>query len=397
MIRFGCVADDYTGATDVASAVRRGGVRTTLTFGVPTTPPPDSDAAIVALKIRSAPAKQAARAAVDARMWLGDAPLFFKYCSTFDSTDAGNIGPVADALLEAVGSSFTIICPAAPQHGRTVFQGHLFVGDELLSESPMRHHPLNPMNDSNLVRLLARQTSGAVELVAHDVVRSGPTVLEKALNALAERGIRYAVVDAVSESDLTTIEAASRSLPLRTGAAGLAGAIAAALPDDDSGGRTTTLPTGPTVILAGSCSPATLSQIVHARTRIASHQLDPVNPSTAFEWLERNVGSEPVLAYSPEQRLIGYAAQVERIMGELARLAVHRGARRIVVAGGETSGAVIDSLGISQAVVGDELDPGVPWLLAGPDHTLALLLKSGNFGGPDFFLRAALEETCSSS
>jgi 3-dehydrotetronate 4-kinase len=265
VIPVGCVADDYTGATDAASALSRSGLRVELRFGAPraVTPVPDCDAAVVALRIRTVPADDAVRAAVDAARWLDPARLYHKVCSTFDSTDAGNIGPVADALRDAAGAPLALVCPAAPEHGRTVYMGHLFVGERLLSESGLRDHPLTPMRDPDLVRVLGRQTPHRVGLVTHDVIRSGPAAVAARLAELVRQGFRHAVADAVCDLDLETI-AAVREPALLVGAAGLARALGAAT------GRATPVrppdpPAGPAVILAGSCSPATLRQVSIAR------------------------------------------------------------------------------------------------------------------------------------
>jgi 3-dehydrotetronate 4-kinase len=401
----GCVADDYTGATDVASAFRRAGLRTALFFGEPrphwVLPP--CDVAVVALKIRNVPAAEAIRAARKAQTWLAAEQAYFKYCSTFDSTDAGNIGPVADALLDATGGQLTLVCPAAPEHTRTVYMGHLFVSDRLLSESAMRDHPLTPMRDPDLVRVLARQTSHPVELVPHDMVRQGPAAVGKALSTLIERGVRYAVTDAICRADLDCLAAAGRDLPLLTGAAGFAASVAALrapVRDTEPG---VALPAGPSVILAGSCSPATLSQVAHARQRLPAHRLDPLRTpdvggllAEAQACLDRHMGIEPVLIYASaaaSDRDSAYAAMIEQTIGLLARHAVAQGARRLVVAGGETSGAVVDAIGVESVVVGDELAMGVPWLVSISNRPLALVLKSGNFGAPDLLVRAVTDST----
>jgi 3-dehydrotetronate 4-kinase len=411
--RLGCVADDYTGGTDVASALRREGLRTLLLFGPPR---PDwaaagADAVVVALKSRNLPPSEAAAVSLAAQRWLldqGIGQLYFKYCSTFDSTDDGNIGPVADALLEAAGSGLTVVCPASPEHGRTVHQGHLFVGDRLLSESSMRHHPLTPMTDPDLVRVLARQTPHRVALVPSQVVRQGPGAVAAALERMRHQGVRYAVADAVTDDDLAAIAAACRDLPLVTGAAGLIRLLATTArenPTARSEGGTAgvgRLPGGPALILAGSSSAATLEQVAVARARFPAYRLDPAaNPDPgdllgkAVDWTGRQLEQGTAVVYAsalPGERgqvPAGAARAVELAMAELARDAVRRGVRRIVVAGGETSGAVVDGLGIDQVEVARDEDLGVPWVVTiGPDP-VALLLKSGNFGRPDLLVRAA--------
>lgn len=404
----GCIADDHTGGSDVAAALRRAGMRTVLRFGVPdgqTVPDsvPDCDAVVVALKTRSIPAPDAVAQTLAAQRWLvalGVPRFYFKYCSTFDSTDAGNIGPVADALLGVLDGrgGRTLICPASPEHGRTTYLGHLFVGDVLLSESPMRHHPLTPMTDSNLVRVLGRQTAHPVGLLPLTVVRRGPAFVQEHLAGL---DVRHVVADATEEADLLALARATGDWPLLTGGAGLAGAIArVAVPDAARAAETIPLPPGPGVILAGSCSAATLGQLDQALARFPGHRLDPAATpepaelaAVALEWLESNLGDGPVVLYSSapaEQRATGpgIAEVLEETLGLLARRAVELGVRRIAVAGGETSGAVTTALGVEQVVVGDEADRGVPWCVTTTGDPVALLLKSGNFGRPDLLVRA---------
>ncbi|MBV6759172.1 four-carbon acid sugar kinase family protein [Rhodococcus opacus] len=405
----GCIADDYTGGTDVAAALRRGGLRTVLLFG-----PPDPqlrlgdcDAVVIALKTRSLPAVQAVEMSLLAQHWLRERvtrQVYFKYCSTFDSTDDGNIGPVADALLDAQSAAVTVVCPAAPEHGRTVYQGHLFVHDRLLSESSMRHHPLTPMTDPDLVRVLRRQTTHPVALIPFPLVRQGPDAVADRLAELACDGVRYVVVDAVDEADLNNIAAAARGLPLLTGSAGLAGAVGRIAAEHHSTEPVDIVDTnGPTVLFAGSCSRATLGQVALAREKFASYRLDPRTVADVGDllpgshaWLAAHLGDDPILIYSSapaEERGPAdpqTAGALEQLMGALARAAVDAGARRLVIAGGETSGAVVDSLGITAVRVDAEMDRGVPWCTTlAPADPLSLLLKSGNFGTPDLLVRAA--------
>jgi uncharacterized protein YgbK (DUF1537 family) len=409
--RLGCVADDYTGGTDVASALRRQGLRTLLLFGPPRPDwaAADADAVVVALKSRNLPPAEAVAVSLAAQRWLreqGIGQLFFKYCSTFDSTDDGNIGPVADALLEAAGSRFTVVCPTSPEHGRTVHQGHLFVGDRLLSESTMRHHPLTPMTDSDLVRVLGRQTPHRVALVPSQVVRQGPPAVAAAFERLRDQAARFAVTDATTDDDLATIATAARDLPVVTGAAGLIRLLAASPVGLDAAGAretpTARLPGGPVLILAGSSSAATLEQVARARERFAAYRLDPAatpDPgdlrAKAVDWMGRHLEGGTALVYASappaerERAAPGAARAIELAMAELARAAVARGVRRIVVAGGETSGAVVDGLGIDRVVVARDEDLGVPWLVTTDPAPLVLLLKSGNFGRPDLLVRAA--------
>jgi uncharacterized protein YgbK (DUF1537 family) len=398
-MRLGCVADDYTGASDVATALSRSGLRTALLFGPPG-PETDTGAAevvVVGLKIRTAPAAGAVDAALAARAWLvqrGAERIYFKYCSTFDSTEAGNIGPIADALLTAAGAGLTVVCPAAPEHGRTVYQGHLFVGSRLLADTPMRDHPLTPMRDSSLVRLMERQAEGAVGLLAHDRVSAGPAAVRDGLERLRAEGVRYAVADAVDEDDLRHLGAGARELEVVTGAAGLARHLLA--PGEGHARDAEPALPAPAAVLAGSCSAATLEQVERARERLPAYRLDPRAAPEAgalvagcLEWVERQTAGEPLLVYSsapPDERAAGAADAVEQAMAALARELVDRGIRRVIVAGGETSAAVLDSIGVTACTLGSEEAVGVPWLFAGD---LALLLKSGNFGDPDLLVRAA--------
>ncbi|MER7559560.1 3-oxo-tetronate kinase [Nocardioides sp. NPDC126508] len=410
MIAIGCIADDFTGGSDVAAALRRSGLSVALLFDVPDadTAIPAADAVVIALKTRTVPAAEAVAESLAALAWLraGDVErVYFKYCSTFDSTDEGNIGPVADALLEALGESTTVICPASPEHGRTTYLGHLFVGDRLLSESPMRHHPLTPMTDPDLVRVLRRQTLGNVEALPLTTIAEGSAAVTVALEAHATAGVRHVVADAVTDADLRTIAEGATDLRLLTGGAGLAGALGAVVAGTTGtstpGGE---LPGGPAVVLAGSCSAATLAQVAAAADVMPSYRLDAAGTpdpaemlAAASEWLTAHLGESPVLVYSsagPEERERARAAMgpetpaiLERTLAGLARAAADHGARRIVVAGGETSGAVVQALGVRSVLVDREADRGVPWCLT--DQGLALLLKSGNFGSEDLLVRAA--------
>jgi uncharacterized protein YgbK (DUF1537 family) len=406
----GAIADDVTGAADLASTLVREGMRTVQILGPqPPAELPDADAVVVALKSRTAPVAEAVRESTAALAWLrelGVRQVFFKYCSTFDSTPAGNIGPVADALLEALGAAFTVACPAYPANGRTVYRGHLFVHDRLLSESSLATHPLTPMTDPDLVRVLGRQTPRRVGLVPYEVVAAGAEAIGRRLEELRRDGLAYAVVDALEDAHLRAIGAACADLPLVTGGAGLAlglpagfraqgllreGAAPAAPPRE-----------GPAVVLAGSCSQATREQVRRMAERRPALRLDPLASTDAdalaAEALAR-LAEGPLLVYSTAEPdevarvqgrlgVEGSSAIVEATLAELARRLVAGGVRRLVLAGGETSAAVLAALGVRALAVGPEIAPGVPWMtpLGGPP--LAVALKSGNFGGPDFFLEA---------
>ncbi len=413
----GCIADDFTGATDLASMLVRNGMRAVQLIGVPAPgdPIPEADAVIIALKSRTAPVRQAVTDSLAALDWLraaGCAQFFFKYCSTFDSTEAGNIGPVADALVEALGCGFALACPAFPVNGRSVYQGHLFVGSVLLNESGMEKHPLTPMTDANLVRVLGRQTEGTVGLVPYATVEQGAHAIRRAMTALKEQGRRYAIVDAVSDAHLHAIGEAGESHALITGGSG----IAIGLPENfRRAGKLAPLAdpgalpdiAGHAAVLAGSCSRATLFQVGRAREAIPTLQLDALATpdaaalaAQALAWAEGKLSATPVLiaASAPPEKVAALQAKlgreaagmlVEAALAAIAEGLVARGVRQLVVAGGETSGAVVTRLGVRSLRIGAEIDPGVPWTLAeGSGPPLRLALKSGNFGAPDFFLKA---------
>ena len=416
----GCIADDFTGATDLATMLVQNGMRTVQVVFVPgpNDPVPVADALIVALKSRTAPVGEAVADSRAALAWLrraGCTQFFFKYCSTFDSTDEGNIGPVADALLEDLGAGFALACPAFPANGRSVYQGHLFVGAQLVNESGMQDHPLTPMKDANLVRVLSRQISGTVGLVAYPIVVQGAHAIRRAMTGLKEQGRRYGIIDAVTNDDLVAIGEAAAHHALITGGSGIAMGLpenfrrAGKLPLRTDAG---TLPDveGHAAVLAGSCSRATLFQIAKARDHMPTLELDPLSTpdagalaAEALAWITGKLGPTPILiaASAPPDKVaalqarLGRAeagAMIEAAMAEIAEALVARGVRRLIVAGGETSGAVVQRLGISHLRIGAAIDPGVPWTYAeGSGPALRLALKSGNFGAPDFFTRAFQE------
>ena len=417
----GCIADDFTGATDLANNLVRSGMRTVQTIGVPddAAAPVPADAIVVALKSRTvAPADAVAQslAALNYLLRQGVQQIYFKYCSTFDSTPRGNIGPVTDALLDALDSRFTIACPAFPENQRTVFKGHLFVGDQLLSDSGMRHHPLTPMLDANLVNVLQQQTVRKVGLLAYDVVARGPDAVRARFAALQAEGVQIAIVDAISNDDLMRIGPALAGMPLVTAGSGIAiglppnwiasGALAA-------GTRADALPpaAGLQAVVSGSCSVATNAQVLHfKRAGRPSFAIDPLALASgddavaqALTWAAPLLADGPVLVYATAdsqavkavQQQLGVAqagAIVEAALSRIARGLVERGVRQLIVAGGETSGAVVQALGIRQMTIGPQIDPGVPWTAAQSDACpgawLHLALKSGNFGSTDFFTKA---------
>jgi uncharacterized protein YgbK (DUF1537 family) len=411
----GCIADDFTGATDLCATLGAEGMRVLQVMpaaGDLDLPP--ADAVVVALKSRTAPPADAVRGSLDALAWLrerGARQFFFKYCSTFDSTPRGNIGPVADALLAALGAEITVACPAYPENGRTVYQGHLFVDGRLLSASPMAHHPLTPMTDPDLVRVLGRQSSRSVGLVPYETVRGGPDAIVAKLEALRRSGTSHTITDALEDAHLRALGAACAELPLVTGASGIARGLPANFRAVGMlGGRPEPVAvpaaTAPAAVLAGSCSAATREQVRRMAVRCPATRIEPValhrsggDVEPFVAWALDHLADGPVLLYataSPaevrsSQRALGperAGEVVERALGALAARLVDAGVRRLVVAGGETAGAVVRALGVRALRLGPEIAPGVPWTITVGDRPLALALKSGNFGGPDFFLEA---------
>lgn len=417
----GAIADDFTGASDIANTLAKGispegGLVTAQFPGIPDGPAPAGvEAGVISLKSRSAPVKEAVADSLAALDWLraqGCQQILFKYCSTFDSTPEGNIGPVAEALARALAAKAVVVCPAFPTTGRTIYQGHLFVFDKLLCDSGMQNHPLTPMTDPDIRRFLALQCKGAVGHVPQTAVQAGVLSVAGALAAEADKGTGLCVVDAISDADLLTIGEAIAEAPLVTGGSG----VALGLPrnfirrGEAKGGRSAFQPVvGPEAILAGSCSGATRGQIdQHAQNHpvypidVPAVMSGHVTPQTLAQFMAENAGRAP-LAYSsgaPEdvtalQERFGreaVSARLDALFAETARALLARGCRRIVVAGGETSGAVAQAvasaLGSPAMVIGPEIDPGVPILTLGSEAPVALALKSGNFGSPDFFAKS---------
>lgn len=413
----GAIADDFTGATDIAVAFRRAGLRVAILFNGPHDAVlPTHDVAIIALKTRTIAPEEAVRQSVEAVEWLrehGAKQIFFKYCSTFDSRPEGNIGPVADALMELLQTDRAVFVPSAPEHLRTQYMGHLFVDHLLLSDSPMRHHPLTPMTDSYIPSVLASQTTTAVALIDHRDVRRGRQRIATSLTAAERSGTPYIVVDAVTDSDLVEIGEAVVYDPLVTGAAGLAGGLGAAVArriGRPTRSRLREDPLGevPAAALAGSCSARTLEQIAAMQDEQPSLLLDAVTTpdsaglaEQALAWFDTQPAGSAPLIYSSlapaelrrTQEILGTdrASDIlETAMGLIARGLVARGVRRIVVAGGETSGAVVTALDVNAGVIGEEAAPGVPWIFSADEEPIALLLKSGNFGDSELLSRAVL-------
>ena len=412
----GCIADDFTGATDLANNLVRNGMRTVQTIGVPGRAlAEDVDAVVVALKSRTIAAGEAVAQSLAALAWLkhaGCRQFYFKYCSTFDSTPQGNIGPVAEALMDALGAGIAIACPAFPTHARTIYMGNLFVGELPLSESGMRHHPLTPMTDANLVRVLQAQSRGKVGLVAWTAVAEGEQAIRARLSALEAGGVRLAVVDAITDADLHAIAAACAEHPLVTAGSG----VAIGLPENFR--RAGLLPpranaaelprtSGRAAVISGSCSQATNGQVAHwIESGRPAIRIDPFEiargTDVAAEALRQaapRLDSGPVLFYAtaaPEevkavQAKLGVAeagALIEQALARIAQGLVEGGVTRLVVAGGETAGAVVQALGISALKIGAQIDPGVPWTATQGARPILLALKSGNFGSRDFFAKS---------
>ncbi|MEO8525764.1 MAG: 3-oxo-tetronate kinase [Caldimonas sp.] len=429
-LRLGCIADDFTGATDLANNLVRAGMRVVQTIGVPDDGSAiDADAIVVALKSRTAPPEVAVAQSLAACRWLkanGATQIYFKVCSTFDSTPRGNIGPVLEALMDELDCRFTIATPAFPDNGRTVFKGHLFVGDMLLSDSGMRNHPLTPMTDANLVRVLQAQLAATapagksprrVGLVDHRATAASAAAIVKRFEALRAEGISIAIADAVDNDDLLRLGGAVKDLSLVCAGSGLAIGLPAnfGLAASSTAASLPAVRSGPCAVVSGSCSEATNAQVARFKQDGgAAWQVDPlalreghddelvdgVVRWAASEWAKSP--ARPVLVYStaaPQAVAAaqsnagahGVGARIEALLAAVARSLVERGARRLVIAGGETSGACVQALGVERLRIGAQIDPGVPWCHATPELAkdgMLLALKSGNFGGVDFFERA---------
>jgi len=420
----GCIADDFTGATDLANNLVRAGMRVVQAIGVPEAPsagaerPPldaDVDAVVVALKSRTVAPAEAIAQSLDALRWLqaqGAQQIYFKYCSTFDSTPQGNIGPVTEALMDALNCDFTIATPAFPDNKRTVFKGYLFAADVLLNESGMQNHPLTPMTDPNLVRVLQAQCERRVGLIDYAVVARGAAAIDERIAQLKAEGVSIAIVDAVSNDDLLRMGPALAKMPLVTAGSGVAIGLPANFGLAPSS-QASALPKagGKTAVVSGSCSLATNRQVQDFIQRGgAAMAVDPLRiaqgvdvAAEALAWAAPLIDKGPVLVYSTAdagavksvQGKLGVeeaGAMVERTIAAIARGLVERGVRQLVVAGGETSGACVQALGISQMQIGPQIDPGVPWCHArcdaAPEAGLHIALKSGNFGSDDFFTKA---------
>jgi uncharacterized protein YgbK (DUF1537 family) len=410
-VRIGCVADDLTGASDLANEFVRQGLRTVQMIGVPDSPLSlDVDAVVIALKSRSCEPDRAVAQSLAAVRWLqaaGCPRIYFKYCSTFDSTPRGNIGPVLEAIADATEQSVVIACPAFPATGRTVYQGHLFVGDRLLNESGMEHHPLTPMTDADLRRVLQAQMKGSVGHLPRKDIAAGR--IDEAVWGLRDAGARAVIADAVTDEDLFALGRYCAGVAFSTGASGLGMGIARALAGSGAAAAPATLPaSGPArAIVAGSCSTATRRQVAEAakvypsfRVALGEGETPDAVIAEGKAWIDRQPSGATVMVYStasPEevaaQRAIwpnDVSAQLETILAELASHLMTNGVASLIAAGGETSGAVVERLGYGRLEIGPEIDPGVPWTVAykGEDAPVLLALKSGNFGSDDFLIKA---------
>ncbi|MBM7344793.1 3-oxo-tetronate kinase [Pantoea coffeiphila] len=413
----GVIADDFTGASDIAVTLSKGlegegGLRTTQYLGVPSVQADASvEAGVIALKSRSLPVDEAVAQSLAACRWLqeqGCEQIIFKYCSTFDSTEEGNIGPVTDALAVHLEAQSVVMCPAFPAMGRTLYQGHLFVHDRPLNESGMQHHPLTPMTDADLRRVLARQSQNRVGHIGWQTVSAGSGAVQAALAAQAEEGRVLVIVDAISNDDLTTIGSACRGAALVTGGSG----IARALPhnfiaDGRAKGQRAGVPqvSGAEAILVGSCSGATRGQIAEHEKQHPVLMIDvkevlsgATGPQQLVDFIQAHQGQAPLVYSSGDPETVRQLQQqygrekiaeaLDTLFGQTARQLVAEGVRRLVVGGGETSGAVVSALDLDALTIGQEIDTGVPAMVSGGERPIALALKSGNFGGRDFFARA---------
>lgn len=418
-VLLGCIADDFTGGTDLAGMLVKAGMRTVQMIGIPQVPIGDDvDAVVIALKSRTSPVDEAVAESLAALRWLRQAgcrQFYFKYCSTFDSTPRGNIGPVAEALIQELGCDFTIACPAFPVNGRTIYKGHLFVGDLLLSDSGMRNHPLTPMTDASLVRVLQSQIKGKAGMVDYKIVRQGAAAIKARFAQLKAEGCNFAVPDALTDEDLLSIGAACADMPLVTAGSGVALGLPqnfrqAGLLADNAAADSLPATGGLRAVIAGSCSLATQGQVAAMREKHPAFNIDPFDLAhgrdvvgEALAWAKGRIEKEAVLFYAtatPEavkavQAQLGVekaGSLVEDTLAAIAQGLAALGVGQLIVAGGETSGAVVKALGFAGLRIGPEIDPGVPWttgISADPGaKPIAVALKSGNFGTPDFFLKA---------
>lgn len=407
---FGAIADDVTGATDLAAYIARSGLKTVQYFGVPSPAakvPSGVQCIVIALKTRSIDPSSAVTQSRAAYEWLRQRNVedfYFKYCSTFDSTSRGNIGPVLDALTRDTGEAAVVVAPSAPENERTVYQGRLFVGPQLLEESPLKDHPINPMRESHIPSLLSAQSGLAVQQIPWQTVRLGAQKVAEQLTPDWDETPSAFVVDAITDADLDTIAQAivGGRHRLSSGSAGLGAAVARLLGGTREKSKQFQIPPGKAIVLSGSCSAATYTQVAHYRAENPAVFLDPLrlarNPSAlteVIEFVRKHIDEAPMVYATAAPEVVASAQAelgadvaakfVEEALGSIAKAARELGVTRFVSAGGESSGAVAAALGIKAVTVGVEVAPGVPWCLTEGEDPIALILKSGNFGGPDFF------------
>ncbi|MEF1310133.1 four-carbon acid sugar kinase family protein [Vibrio mytili] len=414
-MKIGVIADDFTGATDAASFIVAGGLSAIQVNGLPAlvdeqtlSEYQQAQAIVVALKSRSCPTEQAISESITACRWLkeqGCTLIYFKYCSTFDSTESGNIGPVIDALMQELNCKQTLISPALPVNGRTVYMGHLFVYQQLLSESGMRNHPITPMTDSNLARLIESQSTGQASLLTHKDYASH----EQAQIKLESLDRKYVVCDAIDDSDLKLLGQLSLTYPLVTGSSGLVGAIAAAIAQKQ---KVESVPYCPAkglrgLVISGSCSEMTNKQVAEYKRHAPSLKLEIAKCIESENYIDNveqwvldatNTNEQwfplvyaTVLPDELQEIKASYGSQasvaVENLFSQLIQRLKSHNFKVIISAGGETSGTVVRSLGSEVFSIGKTISPGVPWVRSLEDNT-ALALKSGNFGDERFFLQA---------
>lgn len=406
----GCIADDFTGASDAASFLVKGGMQTILFNGIPQEKErtESCQAIVIALKTRTQKTEDAVKETLKAAEWLkenGAKQLYIKYCSTFDSTPKGNIGPIMDALLEKYEVPTTILCPALPVNGRVVKDGNLYVNGIPLNQSSMKDHPLTPMWDSDVGKLMRDQSRYDCVKISCGEMNKPEEVQKKIRLFGAEKPHFYVIPDFETGKDARSIVQNFGKLPILSGSSGILTELAGQYKLEKS----TTLKTdertiGSGLLLAGSCSQATRSQIAFVQKNgIKSKRMDPLKllageqtEQELWDFIQTN--HTDVLIYSsdtPESvRKVQQAGReqiaelLERTMANLAKRALQAGYTRLVIAGGETSGAVTKALGYRSYMIGTSVAPGVPIMIPRENKNVRLVLKSGNFGQEDFLKRA---------
>ena len=418
-MKLGIIGDDFTGSSDIANNLKKSGMQVSMYAGIPTLLPSEikkelTDAAVIALKTRTIPIEEAISESLKALSWLKDCgceQFIFKYCSTFDSTKKGNIGPVTDAIMKELNTDFTIACPSFPDAGRTVYFGHMFVNGKPLNESGMENHPLTPMTDHNLVRWLNYQTKDNVGLIDFQTISKGANSVKERIQTLKTDGYKYAIVDTIKNDDFDIICNGVKDLPFLTGGSGIAlglpkiykdrGLLSASnfeIPKNNSNA----------IILSGSCSVATINQINIYKENNPSLYVSPdevINNEDlvekVFSWIKDNETLSPLIYSSSDTKTVTekqkqygqeiLANKIENFFELLSKKLVKDNFGTFISAGGETSGAVIKGLGVQELKIGEEISHGVPALWSphsNGNKPISVTLKSGNFGQTDFFERA---------